>query len=160
MLTFGLVSILVSSPAYSRVSPLLSPTRVTFTIPERSAASWTLTLWSEHKRLGTTTGTAGVLSVVIPSGTNCHLQADVRRNDTFYSAVEKTFSTCRPTSTRPVSVSSRSLASTGTGTGTLLIAGIGGFLVLLAISLLTLIDDPRRVIHRLVHAFRVRHSAQ
>src|SRR6202035_4907016 len=77
----------------------LTPTRATFAIPQGSTVTWTLNLWSAGQLLGTASGTGGSpeLTVSVPAGTDCHLQADVLRNEAFFAGAVKTFTTCGPT---------------------------------------------------------------
>jgi len=78
--------------------PKLTPTDASFAIPKSSSANWTINLWSAGQLLGTESGTggAGPLTVAVPAGTDCHLQADVLRNGTYFAGVAKKFASCGP----------------------------------------------------------------
>jgi hypothetical protein len=98
--------------------PSITPTMATFTIPAGPQATWTLNLWSQGVRLGTATGSTGVLTVPVPSGTNCRFQADARRNDLFFAGAVATFATCGPPPTTTTTTTSTSTTTTTTTTTT------------------------------------------
>ena len=68
-------------------APALTSHQVTFEIPANSRPHlvWTLNVWQHGTRLATTSGSTGVLVVLVPRTVNGVVQADVLRNQNWYS---------------------------------------------------------------------------
>ena len=58
-------------------SPQITATQVTFKVPLDRGSTFTLELWSDGTLLGSTHGTAGVLTVAVPITAFCRVQGDV-----------------------------------------------------------------------------------
>jgi hypothetical protein len=104
------LSILFASSALAgtaRAQPTISPTKSTFHIPAGTDSLWRLRLWSQGTLEGSTTGTSGVLIVVVPHTDTCSFQADVTTTPaggdssslaqgdwSFYSGMRATLTSC------------------------------------------------------------------
>jgi hypothetical protein len=104
------LSILFPSSALAgapRAKPTISPTKSTFHIPAGTDSLWRLRLWSEGTLEGSTTGTSGVLIVIVPHTETCSFQADVTTTPaegdsstlaegdwSFYSGMRATLTSC------------------------------------------------------------------
>jgi hypothetical protein len=104
-LLFGMVVLLsVKAFALSNQRPVFSAvpavTSAKFAIPRNNHASWTLKLWSHGRLIGSTTGTAGILSVSLPAMAGCGYQADIQRmgrnGNTVYFSGNRVRSACCP----------------------------------------------------------------
>lgn len=113
---FATVTGLAVGQAFADGTPQLSASGAVFSIPARSKATWTLTLWSGGVRRAASTGIGGTLKVTVPRGTPCSIQADVTRNGKYYSGVARTFTGCGPPTTT-TSTSTTSSTSTTTQPG-------------------------------------------
>jgi hypothetical protein len=93
----------LSTPADAGVvqGPKITPTQVTFTIPNPTGSTWTLRLWSQGALDGTANGTTGTLTVAVPAVNGCNFQADVTvlpvgGQRYFYSGSRAAVSGCGP----------------------------------------------------------------
>ncbi len=83
-----------SAFAVTHAGPRIVPRVATFDIPATSptGTSWILNVWRHRQLIGSDTGTSGVLSVALARSLRGTLQADVRRNDHWYSGARVTLS--------------------------------------------------------------------
>jgi len=72
------LSLPTTTSAASFGHPTITAADATYKIPAGTGAMWTLNLWSHGTVEGTATGMSGMLTVVVPTTSDCAFQADVR----------------------------------------------------------------------------------
>jgi len=82
------VTLALAAPAGAAANaPALTERQVTFAIPAngRPSVVWTLNVWQQGTLLETASGSTGVLVALVPRTVSGVVQADVRRNNSWYS---------------------------------------------------------------------------
>lgn len=86
----------IAATVSATTAPTITSTTASFVVPAKPVGTYVLNLWHNGHLVGSTTGTEGTLTVVVPDVPICTFQADVKLNDVWYAGTVRTFATCGP----------------------------------------------------------------